>query len=173
MEKKAEAGILSDRAYHLGFGYEKQFRGCGQCTLAAIQDALEMTDDAVFKAATAFAGGIALLGTGICGGFAGGVLFFGQMLGRDRSHFADPDKIIRRRCYQSVRKLHDRFIQEFGAIQCCDIQTKIFGRPYDLKDPDQYLMFEAAGAHTSKCLDVVGKAARWAVEIVSEEGGLT
>lgn len=170
MERKQEKGELVEKAYRLGFGYEQQYRGCGQCTLAALQDTLAMMDEAVFKAATGFAGGIGLLGNGVCGGYAGGVIFFGQILGRDRSNFADTEKVVRQKCYRAVRKLHDRFIQEYGAIHCRDIQIKIFGRPYYLPDPDQYTKFEEAGAHMSKCLDVVGKATQWAVEILIEEG---
>src|SRR3989339_824918 len=165
MKQESIRGKVARKAYQTGFDYEKKYRGCGQCSLAAIQETLGMVDETVFKAATCFAGGIALLGDGICGGYAGGVLFIGQVFGRDRSNFADPEKVIREKCYRFVEKLHDRFIQEYGTIYCRDIQTKIFGRSYYLKDPDQRMKFEEAGAHTYKCLDVVGKAAEWTVEI--------
>jgi C_GCAxxG_C_C family probable redox protein len=170
MEKTSGTAKLLEKAYALGFDYEKRYRGCGQCTLAAVQETLDMVDEAVFQATTGFAGGVALLGDGICGAYAAGVLFFGQISGRDRFHFADPEKRIRSNCYKPIQKLHDRFIQEYGAVCCRDIQAKIFGRSYDLRDPDQRAKFEDAGAHTSKCLDAVGKAARWTVEIAVEEG---
>lgn len=169
MEKKPRKEKLAQKAYKLGFDYEKQYRGCGQCTLAAIQETLGMVDETVFKAATGFAGGIALLGNGICGAYSGGVIFLGQILGRERSNFADLKK-ERNKCYELIRKLHDRFIREYGAIDCRDIQTKIFGRSYYLRDPDQHMKFEEAGAHAFKCPDLVGKAAKWTVEIFIEEG---
>ena len=36
---------LIEKAYQLGFDYEKKYRGCSQCTLAAIYDTLEFNDD--------------------------------------------------------------------------------------------------------------------------------
>jgi hypothetical protein len=40
------------KAFQLGFDYEKTYRGCFQCTIAAIQDTLDIREDKVFKAAT-------------------------------------------------------------------------------------------------------------------------
>ena len=65
-------------------------------------------------------------------------------------------------------ELHDRFIQEYGSIICRDIQTKLFGRPYYLPDTDEREKFEEAGAYTTHCPEVVGKAARWAAELVNQ-----
>ena len=55
------------KAYDLGFSYEKEYIGCCQCTIAALQDALHMENDAVFKAGTGLAGGIGATGVGPCG----------------------------------------------------------------------------------------------------------
>ena len=71
MEKRVE---LLKKAYELGFDYEKTYRGCSQCVIAAIQDTLDIRDDSVFKASTGFAGGAGLSGIGVCGAFAGGVM---------------------------------------------------------------------------------------------------
>ena len=76
MENREE---LLKKAYELGFKYEKTYRGCSQCVVAAIQDTLGIPDDAIFKAATGFAGGCGLTGIGICGGFAGGVMVLSQL----------------------------------------------------------------------------------------------
>ncbi|RLB29772.1 MAG: hypothetical protein DRG87_06445, partial [Deltaproteobacteria bacterium] len=65
---------LLDRAYQLGFEYEKTYRGCSQCAIAAIQDTLDIRDDSVFKAGTGLAGGGGLTGIGVCGGYVGGVM---------------------------------------------------------------------------------------------------
>ncbi|MGC9523820.1 MAG: hypothetical protein ACP5HG_18360, partial [Anaerolineae bacterium] len=65
-ERVQEAGALA-------FRYEQTYHGCGQCTLAAILDTLGEFDtcaaDAVFEAATGFAGGVGLAGDGTCGAF--------------------------------------------------------------------------------------------------------
>ena len=45
----------------------------------------------------------------------------------------------------------------------------IFGRAYDLRDPEENKAFDAAGAHVDKCTGVVARAAQWAMEILAEE----
>lgn len=45
MKESCSREELIERAYQLGFDYEKKFRGCSQCTLAAIYDTLDFNDD--------------------------------------------------------------------------------------------------------------------------------
>jgi len=160
---------LLDKAYELGFEYEKVYRGCSQCAIAAIQDTLDIRDDSVFKAATGLAGGGGLTGTGICGGYAGGVMVLSQLVGRERSNFADPEG-IRYKTLELTRKFLDAYVRELGSIICRDIQLIRFGRPYYIADASDYEKFEAAGAHVDKCPDVVARAAQLAVELILDEG---
>jgi C_GCAxxG_C_C family probable redox protein len=159
----------ADRAYEAGKAYEQDYHGCAQCTLAALQDAFDRRDDAIFQAATGLAGGGGLTTDGNCGSYSGAVMFIGQLLGRTRDDFADPAE-VRHQTAEIVRALRSRFIEEYGSITCRDIQTKVIGRPYYLADPDDLQRFHDAGAHDIHCPEVVGRAARWAAEIVREEG---
>ena len=165
---KAEIEKTAQKAYKIGQEYEKVYRGCGQCTVAAIADALGVTTDEIFKATTAFGGGIGLLGDGSCGTYVGGVLMFGHFIGRVRSDFVDAPK-VRHTTYRLARQLHELFIKEYGSITCRDIQTKIFGRPYYLASPQEFEAFEADGGHDDKCPNVVGNACGWVVELLGEE----
>jgi C_GCAxxG_C_C family probable redox protein len=167
MEEKRKKE-LSEKAYKLGFEYEKTYRGCSQCTIAAIQDVLGIRDDSVFKAGTGLAAGGGLTGIGVCGGYVGGVMVISQLLGRERSNFEDPER-IRFKTFDLAKRLVDEFVHEFGTIICRDIQTKKFGRPYYIKDPEDFEKFEEAGAHDDKCTDVVGKAAQMAVRLILDE----
>lgn len=169
MEGKRRKKELLEKAYELGFEYEKTYKGCSQCVIAAIQDTLDIRDDSVFKAATGLAGGGGLTGIGLCGGYAGGVMVLSQLLGRERSIFDDPER-VRFRSFDLAKQLADEFIREFGTIICRDIQIKKFGRPYYLRDPEDFNKFEEAGGHDDKCTDVVGKAAQMAVKIILDEG---
>jgi len=169
MEGKERKKELLEKAYELGFEYEKTYKGCSQCVIAAIQDTLDIRDDSVFKAATGLAGGGGLTGIGLCGGYAGGVMVLSQLLGRERSIFDDPER-VRFRSFDLAKQLADEFIREFGTIICRDIQIKKFGRPYYLRDPEDFNKFEEAGGHDDKCTDVVGKAAQMAVKIILDEG---
>ena len=169
MKTKEEIAELAQKAYDLGFKYEVEYRGCGQCLLGAVQDVLEIQNEHVFKAGSGLAGGIGLMGDSACGGFVGGVMFLSSLLGREKNNFSDPEG-IRFRSFEIAKKLHDKFIEEFGAVNCHAIHLKAFGRPYYLWDQDQYEKFDQAGGHSDKCPHVVGLAAKWVVEIAAEEG---
>jgi C_GCAxxG_C_C family probable redox protein len=166
--KKANSAELAERAYKLGKEYEKTYRGCGQCVIAALQDALSIRNDDIFKSATGLAGGTGLAGDSGCGAYIGGVLVLGSLLGRERNNFSDPEG-IRLKTHQLARKFRKRFIQKYGSVICRDIQNKILGRYYYLADPQEYEKFHDAGAHDVHCPEVVGKAARWMTEILLEE----
>ena len=162
-------GEILEKAYRTGFEYEKRFKGCSQCAIAAIQDTLDVTDDRVFKAGTGLAAGGALTSLGSCGGYVGGVMVISQLLGRERSNFEDSEG-IRFRTFELAKKLLDDFLAEFGSILCRDIQTLKFGRPYYIGDAEEFEKFEEAGGHDDKCTDVVGKATQMAVRIILDSG---
>jgi C_GCAxxG_C_C family probable redox protein len=159
----------AEKAYELGNDYEAAYKGCGQCVLAAIQDTFNFRDDAVFKAATGFAAGGGLCGDGICGAYAGAIMALSSLVGRTRDDFEDRAG-GNFKCFGLVQRLRQRFIEEYGSVSCRDIQYRTFGRPYYLIDPDDSEKFDKAGGHTEKCPDVVGKAARWAAEIILKDG---
>ena len=169
MAKTVDTKKLAEKAYKLGFENEKTYGGCAQCTLAALQDALGMQNDAVFKSATGLAGGVGGLCDTGCAAYIGGAMFLSSLLGRERNSFDDPEG-IRFEAMGLVVKLHDRFIQEYGSAICRDIHMKLFGRYYYLKDEDEWAKFEKDGGHTKVCPEVVGKAGKWVVEILDEEG---
>ncbi len=160
------------KAFDLGFAYERDYKGCSQCAIAALQDALDIRNsdtDAIFKAATGLAGGGARQTDGSCGAYAGGTMIIGYFVGRERDNFADPEQ-IRLKTFNLVRKLHQKFIDEYGTVVCSRIHTKLMGRPFFIDDPDEFQKFENAGAHKDKCPGVVGNAARFTAEILEEAG---
>jgi C_GCAxxG_C_C family probable redox protein len=162
----------AEKAYKLGKEYEKKYMGCGQCAVAALQDALNIRNDDVFKATTGLAGGGAGTTDGSCGAYVGAIMVLGSLLGRERDKFDDFDSIAPNSpAFTLMRKFRDKFIQEYGSVICRDIHTKVLGRPYYLVDPDEFKKFEEAGGHSDKgCIEVVGKAARWMAELIEEEG---
>jgi C_GCAxxG_C_C family probable redox protein len=169
MEKKKTNKALMKKAYKLGFEYEKVYKGCSQCVLAAVQDLFGEKNDDVFRAASGLAGGAGLCGDSGCGAYSGGILALSQLHGRVRENFLDPER-TRRKSFDLAKRLHDRFIAEYGSVICRDIQQKILGRGYYLRDPEEFEKFEKAGAHAEKCPSVVGNAAGWVAEILWAEG---
>lgn len=167
--EKLNPSELAEKAYQLGKEYEKTYRGCAQCVIAALQDTLGIKNDEIFKSATGLAGGAGLAGDSGCGAYTGSIMMLGLLVGRERNNFSDPEG-IRFRTHELTRRLREKFIQQYGSVICRDIQSKILGRYYYLADPQEYEKFHNAGAHDVHCPEVVGKAASWMTEIILTEG---
>jgi C_GCAxxG_C_C family probable redox protein len=157
----------AEKAYQLGKKYEQTYTGCSQCVVAALQDAFNIRNDDIFKAATGLAAGGGAATDGSCGAYSGAIMALSSLLGRERDDFTNEDVLHKN--FELMMKLRDRFIQEYGSVICRNIQTKVFGRPYYLPDDDEFEKFEKAGAHDVHCPEVVGKAARWAAELINKE----
>lgn len=159
---------IIEHAFSLGLEYEKKITGCCQCTIAAIQDALEVRNDAVFKAGSGLTAGGGLSCDGSCGGYTGGIMVMSSIFGRQREKW--DDDIEEKDCAHNMAKaLMEKFNREYGSTICKGIHGKIFGRTFDLWDAQEKQAFEKAGAHVDKCTTVVGTAAAWATELILEE----
>lgn len=167
MEHKPMTNDAADRAYEAGKQNEAEYHGCAQCVLAALQDTFDERDDAIFRAATGLSGGGGLSGDGSCGAYTGATMFLGQLQGRDRDDFSDAAG-VRYETSRMVGDLRARFVERYGSVVCGDIQASVIGRSFDLNDADDVVCFKDAGAHSVHCPEVVGQAARWAAEIVTE-----
>jgi len=165
--KEGKAEIIQ-HAFFLGFEYEKTIRGCCQCTIAAIQDALEIQNDAVFRAGSGLTAGGGISCEGSCGGYTGGVMAMSSVFGRRREKW-DNDQDNKDCAHDMARALLDKFNHKYGSNICKMIHRSIMGREFDLKDAQDRETFEALGAHVDKCTFVVGTAAAWATELILEE----
>jgi len=163
---------LGDLACELGFEYEKAYGGCGQCTLLALQDIFARRSDDVFTALTGVAGGAGRLCDTGCGAYLGAIAFLGGLRGRSIENITDPQD-IRSETHRLVQKLHAKFIEEYGTVICRDMHMGLFGRYFYMVDADERKKFNEAGAHTTVCTAVVGKACRWTVEIIIDAGLLS
>ena len=161
------ADEAAEKAYELGKHYEKTYRGCSQCVIAALQDVFDVRNDDIFKSATGLSGGSALSGEGGCGAYVGALMVLGHLVGRERDNFADPEG-VRFTTHKLSREFFNKFIDEYGSIVCRNIQTKVLGRYYYLADPQELQKFHDAGAHDIHCPEVVGNAARWMAQIIQD-----
>ena len=164
MENKQE---ILQKIYNLAYKYEAERGSCPQCVLAAIFETLKIGDEQTIKSADALAGGGALSTKGTCGALVGGLLAISSIVGRDYENFSKGNK--RRRVFQFSKKLYDKFVEEYGSPICCDIHKKLFGRTFNLMDPNDYAEFDKLGAHVDKCPKVSGNVAKWTAEIILEE----
>ena len=159
---------IIQRARSLGFEYEKTITGCCQCTIAAIQDSLDIQNDVVFKAGSGLTAGGGVSCEGSCGGYTGGVMVMSSVFGRRREKW-DDDKDEKDCAHNMAMALMNKFNQEYGSNICKTIHRSIFGRDFDLRDALDREAFDKLGAHVDKCTSVVGKAAAWATELILDE----
>ena len=167
MAKKLE---LMEKAFDLAVKYEREYGGCSQCVLGSIKNTIGNITDEVFKAGTGLAGGVALTGQA-CGACTGGVMAISAFIGREYENFNDQEG-VRFNTFKVSEKLVNRFKEEYGSINCWDIQKQIMGKSYDLRNKDDYQAYLGNGGHDDKCPIVCGNASKWVIEILFEEGVL-
>jgi len=166
--KPGDKERLAQQAYDLGYQYQKTKRCCSQTSTAALLETLGLKEDGLLKATTALGGGGALFGDSGCGAYTGGLLVIGLLKGRPADNFVVEER-DRFRCFEIGRALHQKFIDKYGTVICRDILTNLYGRPFWMVDPDEYQKAEDRGSHSTVSPEVVGTAARWAVEVIFEE----
>jgi len=141
--------------------YEELFASCSQGTLLALQEHFNLGNAEVLKAATAMPG-IALRGD-TCGAVVAGIMALGLALGREK-----PDDLAAvSRTTAAARKLCKRFEAELGSCNCRDVQHQIFGRSFNLTDPQEGREFVKANA-IKKCRLPAERAARITGELILE-----
>lgn len=155
-------------ASELAAAYERHYHTCGQCTLAAIEDALGVRNDEVFRSASCFGAGIGKLGDGSCGGYIGAAMAIGLLFGRPRERF-DDDPESMETVNRATVALHRQFLVAYGSVTCHAIQKQVFGRSYDLWNQTDRAAFEEAGGHRDKCPGVVADAALWGAQLILSE----
>jgi len=142
--------------------YEELFGSCSQGTLLALQEAFNLGDAQVLKAATAMPG-IALRGE-TCGAVIGAMMALGLAFGRETPE----DWAAVQKTTGYCRKLCKSFEALFGSCNCRDVQHHIFGRSYELTDAKDRKAFADADA-IKKCRFPAGKAARIAGELILDD----
>ncbi len=154
-------------------GYD-QYSGCSQSVLLALQEGFGIGDEESFKAATVLSGGVARRGE-TCGALLGALMALGMVAGRDRientEQYVRAVKIADEICDEFQRKLGEefRFSEPLESTLCREIQTRIYGRSFDIRDPAEREAFLAAGGHSDEgCYKVCGIAAEVAARRLLE-----
>lgn len=170
----AEREAMLNRVEEKAASYMRKYSGCGQCALLALQEELNLPGGrAVIKSAGFTNLGIAMMGT-TCGALLGGIMAMGLACGRD--NFDDPiypqpedvDEVYQLpKSMMLIRGFYQTFIREFGSPSCRDLQVRLFGRSFEVCVLEEEERFQLAGGHL-KCVELVGKAARLAAEVILE-----
>ena len=170
MKKKSEINkqILDD-AYRRGYDYMvKRSWPCAPAVFAAVMDTLgyendEMVDD-VCKATIGFTGGTGNMAIGTCGAMAGAAMAISYSFGfrKENKDFTKMLKII-----EVVGEVGKKMQKKYGHIQCQEIQFHHWGKSYRFTNPKALQEFRSLATdkkRVSKCREVTGDLARWAVE---------
>ena len=163
---------LLDKVYSLGVDFERYSGSCSQCTAAALHEILGF-EPVIVKIASSSCGGHCGLSAGTCGAVVGGTIVLDYYLGRpaellSATHELPEGQDALHNSMEASRIFCQKFIDEYGSILCPGVQQKVYGRSFNLQDESDWNAFLAAGAHTdpSKCMSVVGNAARWVLEML-------
>ncbi|MFC1494079.1 C-GCAxxG-C-C family protein [Thermodesulfobacteriota bacterium] len=166
---------LLDEVYKLGVDFERYSGSCSQCTAAALHEILDF-EPVIVKIASSSCGGHAGCSTGTCGAVVGGTIVLDYYLGRPADLLsATSENQEGHDALKSAMEVSGVFCKKFqdryGSIICPDVQEKLFGRSFNLQDPSDWNAFIDAGGHTdsSKCMSVVGHAARWVLEVLIDK----
>ena len=135
------------KAYELGFKYEKENRGCARCTVAALQDALPFVvrSEELFRGSTCLDGGATPTNIASCGAFIGSGMVIAYVCGstRDKTGFKGDTKLA----HKLIHKVHALFMKEYGTVICADVRK----------------------ASDKNCPEVVGRTAMWTSRVMIEE----
>ncbi len=133
---------IIQKAYDLGFHYEKKHHGCARCIVAALQDAIDFipANEDLFRSASCLDGGATPDFSASCGAFTGSGMIIGWVCGTGR--FGDNSL-----SHELMHKVHKHFAAEYDSVICKNIREST----------------------DTKCPEVVARAAKWTTEILLKE----
>lgn len=163
-EQSKNDSKLSEKAANLAFKYQKEYRGCSQCVLKALEESLGLDIGLAMKASTALAGGIAMMGD-CCGALLGGIAAIGLAFGRERLEDGWASREYTEAHYYAA-ELCDRFKKELESTKCRNLLKARLGSS-DLRKTAELRRLISAGA-LSCCPDIAAAAARLAAGVILE-----
>jgi C_GCAxxG_C_C family probable redox protein len=160
-----DIGKIASRALE----YDK-YSGCSQSVLLALQEELGIGDLESFKAATVLSGGVARRGE-TCGALLGGLMALGLVCGRElitdtqayRNAMIPANEIIEE--FKTRLQQEFRFNTPLSSTLCLEIQEKIYGKSFNLRNSQDYQLFLESGGHSNQgCPKVCAVAAKVTAE---------
>ena len=145
--------------------------GCSQSVLLALQEEFDIGGMESFKSATNLSGGLRQGGT--CGAILGALMGLGLVFGRER--IEDIEKAYKAWDISSevIDKFKEELQKQFGfdkelkSTLCPDIQERVLGRSFDLRNERQ-AFYDAGGHSDTACPKVCSIAAQVAAEKILE-----
>jgi len=137
-----------------------------------LQEEFGLGDLQSFKAATVLAGGVARRGE-TCGAIIGALMALGLARGRERMEDFDTYQEAMLAAKEVAERFQRELTSQMGFASplestiCRDIQSRIYGRSFNMQDPAQRQAFLEAGGHSPQgCPKVCAVAAQVAAEVL-------
>ena len=164
-EKKELVKKIGDTAYNS----EMTVGGCSSGALDGLMEHFGIDDPnlSIYKSSTGLSGGVGRCAE-VCGALIGAVMVIGMVYGREKH---EPPSLSPE--YQETMRrsgmLCDRFTEEFGSMRCNDVQKKMYGKTWNMRDPVVYQEdFRPTLNADNKCAYVTKRAAELAAEVILE-----
>ena len=147
---------------------EKQYGNCAQGVCGAFLETFGYPSEDVFRSSCGLYGGVGLSGNS-CGALNGSILVISYLSGREHDDYSSPTP---EDCRDMSKDIVKRFKEEYGSINCRDIQRKKIGRSFDFWDEKEAAAFSESKGPDEVCPRVVEKASEWTADILIEYGYL-
>jgi len=131
---------------------ERQFWGCSQAVLGALQETLHIGDNESFRAGTILSAGVARRGE-TCGALIGALMALGVACGRKQM----PDKDAYNQAMDHAQDVVNAFksgietryklAAPLESTMCPEIQKRLYGRSFRFIEPAERKAFNDAGGH--------------------------
>jgi len=127
-----------------------------------LQEALDLRDEGVFKAASGLAGGVARRGE-TCGALTGGIMAICQVVGREGIE----DREQYQKAMEPCGAMYLKFKDEVGHTICSEIHKILYGKSFNLYEQESREAFKTAGGQAPEgCPEVCRKAAKIAARVI-------
>ena len=155
---------ILDAVARSAYNNERAYSGCTRSVLTALNEHLHLLPwesfQHCFRASTALAGGVARTGE-ICGALTGAIMGIGPAFGPERFNMYDEYS----KTMELAAEFFERFREKFGCVRCRDLQERIFGRSYNLRDAREREAWLKDGG-LDKCPLLCAEVARMAAEFI-------
>jgi len=140
---------------------------CARSAMAGLKSVFPEIPEEMVTACLSLAGGTGSA-SGSCGAYCAGLLAVGLHFNSTiAEELADPAH--EKRGPREFMEYRDRFLARWGTVLCPKIHAQLFGREYDLTDPDDHAAFLSMPGHQEKCAEVVASAIRIACEMILQD----
>lgn len=141
--------------------------GCSSGALDGLMKYLGIEDPDlnIYKSSTGLSGGIGRCAE-VCGALVGAAMAIGMVYGREK-HVPPSMSPEYQDTMRRVGMLCDRYVQEFGSMRCNDVQKKMYGKTWNMRDSEVYQNdFKPTLMKENKCAFVTRRAAEFAAEVI-------